>query len=217
MKKRIFFAAAGLCVSVLSVLPGCGNREAELVYEDFLPDSSESFYEETEECLTGEPDSSVQEPEKEKVVVHICGAVVSPGVYALEADSRLCDAVELAGGLSGEADAGYRNLAKKLTDGEQIYIPTREEVRRYRQGNETVLSPVEGTEEKTETGEHKVNINTAGLEELCTLPGIGEARAESILAYREEHGQFGRIEDIMKISGIKEAAFSKLKDKIDVK
>ena len=143
---------------------------------------------------------------KETVFVYVCGAVNTPGVYELGKDARVFEAVELAGGLTADASAESVNQARTVTDGEQIYVLTREEAET--QGTGVIDSTV------TEGTDKKVNINTAGKEELMTLTGIGEAKAQSILDYREEHGRFGSIEDLMQIEGIKEGVFNKIKEDI---
>lgn len=143
-----------------------------------------------------------------RIYVHVCGAVKSPGVYRLEEGSRSYDAVEAAGGFEEGAAEDVLNLAQPLTDGQRLYVPNREETA----GMELWESPA-----MTKAAENgRVNINTASGEELMTLSGIGEARAEAILAYRREAGPFLVIEDIMKVPGIKEAAFQKIKDDITV-
>ncbi len=139
------------------------------------------------------------------VVVHVCGAVMQPGVYELSKGSRIAQAVDVAGGFAEDADESYVNLAELLTDGTQIYIPTKEEALVLRQESQEVGN-----------SSGKVNINTADKALLCTLPGIGETRATDIIAYRQKNGGFSSIEDIMKVSGIKEAGFQKIKDKIVV-
>ena len=133
--------------------------------------------------------------------VHVCGAVREPGVVALKAGSRAEDALLSAGGFLEEADQSYVNLAAFVEDGEKLYFPTVQEA-------EKLADEAEGIKKGL------VNINTADEKELCTLPGIGSARAKDIISYRETNGGFERIEDIMKVSGIKESAYEKLKDKI---
>lgn len=133
--------------------------------------------------------------------VHICGEVVSPGVYELEEGSRVFQAVEQAGGLTEQAAADSLNMAESVRDGMKILVPNREEVK----------------DQFKKVGEnHQVNINTAGKEELMTLKGIGESKAQDIIRFRETRGSFQSIEEIKKISGIKEAAFQKIKDDITV-
>lgn len=145
---------------------------------------------------TGE--ETVQEPDVDAVVyVHVCGAVRHPGVYELPAGSRIYEAVEMAGGFRKKADAAGLNQAELLEDGMQIYVPVKGE-------SETKDEPA------------KVNINTASKEELMTLTGIGEAKAEAIIQYRDKHGKFKKIEEIMNISGIKEGMFAKIESDITV-
>lgn len=158
------------------------------------------------------------EPEKaEKIWIHVCGQVVSPGVYELAPGSRVYEAIEAAGGLLEEAADDALNMAMELTDGQQLRVPTIEEA----QAAGGIFDPgsLKGAEAVSGAGgfgDGRVNLNTAGKEELMQLSGIGEARAEAIMAYRTEHGKFQRIEDIMKVSGIKEAAFEKIRDDITV-
>ncbi len=160
------------------------------------------------------------------IYVHVCGEVKEPGVYGLEEGSRVYQAVEAAGGLTDEASEECLNMALPLEDGLQVYVPDQEEAKELGAGAGTEagagflsrgLTP--GTEVQAgpgSSGARRVNINTATREELMTLPGIGESRAEAILAYRREAGPFQTIEDIMRVSGIKEAAFQKIKEDITV-
>lgn len=141
--------------------------------------------------------------------IHVCGAVANPSVYQVEEGTRIYQVIEKAGGFLEEADRDYLNLALEVEDGMQIRIPTKEETKDC----QVPLLIERGESEKASA---KVNLNTAEEEVLCTLPGIGESRAKSIIQYRQEHGSFQRIEDIMKVSGIKEAAYEKIKDYITV-
>ncbi|BCJ95642.1 hypothetical protein acsn021_32110 [Anaerocolumna cellulosilytica] len=147
--------------------------------------------------------------DQELIYVHLCGEVKNPDVYQVEKGTRLFDIIKLAGGLTEEAAGEYVNQAAVLTDGQQVYIPSRAEVK-----DKSLYMNSQVASEKDTS---KVNINTADINELMTLPGIGEAKAESILNYRQEHGDFKAIEDIKNISGIKDSAFNKIKDKIIVK
>ena len=142
--------------------------------------------------------------------MHICGQVWHSGVYCLEEGKRLTDLVEMAGGFTDQAAKDYVNLAQKLLDGQRIYIPSLEEAA------ENPVS-VDGLDkvEADGQGTGKVNINTADKDTLMTLTGIGEAKAEAILRYREEHGGFQSIEEITQIEGIKSGVFDKIKDEIE--
>jgi len=145
-------------------------------------------------------------------MVHVCGAVERPGVYELPQGSRIYQAIECAGGLSNEADPNYLNQADFVSDGEKVYVPTREEVAEMDSPLQNVVT------QSGETGAPSglVNLNTASEEQLCTLPGIGSSKARSIIAYREEHGSFDRIESVMNVAGIKDGLFQKIKAYITV-
>lgn len=154
--------------------------------------------EDTSETL----DSKEEKTETSSVFVHVCGAVKKEGVYELMAGSRVVDAIKKAGGLTEKASRKGINQAELLIDGSQIYIPSKEE-------EASSYSPFLGESAKT-------NINTATKEELMNLPGIGEKKALDIIQYREENGMFKEIKDIMKIRGIKENLYHKIKEKVTV-
>ena len=140
------------------------------------------------------------------VRVYVSGAVQHPDVYTLSQDSIVKDALEAAGGPTGEADLERINLALPVTDGQQVHVP--------RQGEDN--PPVEPPSRLPAIGS-KVNINTADLAALESLPGIGPSLAQRIIDYRQAHGSFERIEDIMEVSGIGEAIFEGLQDLITVR
>ncbi len=150
-------------------------------------------------------ESSVQnipdEGKSDTLMVYVCGAVENPGVVELKEDSRVVDAVEMAGGMTPEADETYVNLAARLRDGEKVYIPTLDEVASW-----------ENEQQKDDC----VNINTADADVLSTLPGIGQSKAASIIAYREKNGAFQSIEELMEVPGIKESLFRTIEDRISV-
>ena len=196
MKAVWFSALAAVLVSA-----GCSDKDGESLEE--LSVSAES---ETEE--EGAVPQEEQEP-AETVYVYVCGAVNAPGVYELKKDARVFEAITLAGGMTAEAAPEAVSQARTVADGEQIYVPTVREVQMQGSGVEDIV-----TGNADVSG--KVNINTAGKEELMTLTGIGEAKAQSILDYREEHGKFGSIEDLMLIEGIKEGVFNKIKEDITI-
>ena len=165
------------------------------------------------------------------IFVDICGAVANPGVYELDEGSRIFQAVDAAGGYLPEAAQNYLNKARSLMDGQQIYVPTEEEIAEHLeaiaakapealQGSESqdagnVERPESSTTEEAGS-DLAINLNTADTSQLCTLSGIGQSKAEAIIAYREEHGGFTSVEEIMNVEGIKEGTFSKIKDKISV-
>lgn len=171
---------------------------------------------------------SDKEMQQAMIYVDVCGAVANPGVFQLVAGSRVFQAIEAAGGYLPEAALTCVNRAGVLTDGQQLYILTQEEMER--QG----LDPAEmsGASDGQMNGsartgqntgmnaqvqqDNRININTADEAQLTTLTGIGATRAQAIIAYREENGPFAAIEDIMNVQGIKEGTFAKIKDEIVV-
>ncbi len=148
------------------------------------------------------------------IYVHLCGAVKQPGVYQAPVNSRVIDLIKQAGGLAKEAAGDYINQAQQVTDGQRIYIPTKDEVKEMSAA--TVLFLDEGNQE-TSSSKKLVNINLADTTELMELPGIGEAKATSIIEYRTANGSFQTIEELMKIPGIKEGLFNKVSSFITVK
>jgi len=144
--------------------------------------------------------------EEKECAVYISGAVKHAGLYRYFGKARVCDAVEYAGGFLKNADRTSINLARTLEDGEQIHVLTKAQAKKQKVVSEQV------PDSRTEF----VNINQADLEELMTLPGIGQAKAQLILDYRTEHGAFAAKEDLMKISGIKDGVYNKIKDLITI-
>lgn len=183
----------GLFVTVCLFFCSCGEREGgtERIYEQAL------VLEEAEEAPIEDREESL-----EYLYVHVCGAVNVPGVYEFMPGTRYYEAVERAGGFSEEADRDQVNLAQELNDGLRLYIPAKGEQLSQQESQET---------------SQRININTASEEQLLTLPGIGQSRARSIIAYREAHGGFQSVEEIQQIEGIKEKVYSKLKDYITIK
>lgn len=154
--------------------------------------------------------STEQTPASKEIAVYICGAVKKPGVYKFNTASRVCDAVKAAGGFKKNADTISINQAEYLKDGEQITIPVKTNVKPGSSGDGKSDS------NNSKASSNLVNINQADENELMTLPGVGESKAASIIEYRNKNGNFTKIEDIMKITGIKEGVFNKIKDKITI-
>lgn len=155
---------------------------------------------------------------KESVVyVHVCGQVNVPGVYELPEGSRIYEAVAAAGGMTNQAAGERLNQAAAVEDGQQIYVLSKEEAAKDAEsagGEAGVLDASIPGMPQAEDG--KVNLNTATAEELMTLSGIGEAKAEAILRYREEHGGFQKVEELMEVEGIKEGVFHKIKEQVKI-
>lgn len=151
------------------------------------------------------------------VVVHVDGMVANPGVYRLVGESlRVQDAVTAAGGLAEGADTSMLNLAATVSDGEKVYVPAVGEENPATGGTATSSAGAVSGGGSVATSNGIVNINTATAAELMTLPGIGEATAAEIVRDRETNGAFASVEDLMRVSGIGEKKFAKLKDKIRV-
>ena len=158
-----------------------------------------------------------QKENKEKIIVHVSGAVNSEGIVELEAGSRIANAIEKAGGIKESADMSEINLAYLLEDGMKIYIPTKEETEANKKNANTqnenyvtsssggenskkYINNIQSSSSTSTSSSQKVNINTATQEELDTLPGIGPSIAGKIIEYREQNGKFSNIEDIKEVS-----------------
>ena len=198
-----------LAAMLVFLLCGCNHRDTEYKLSDSTGGSTAETVSENQK----EMDEAQESAPEETVQVYICGAVASPGVYTLPGGSRVVQAVEAAGGFLPDAEEKILNLARKIEDGEQITVWTREEAENM-EITETPQQNTGGTEQASGSG--KVNLNMAGKEELMTLSGIGESRADAIIAYREANGPFGSIEEIMNIEGIKEKMFEKIRGSIEV-
>ena len=148
------------------------------------------------------------------VFIYICGEVKNPGVYSFESPPRVVEVVEKAGGFTKKADETSVNLASEVQDGAQIYISGKS-----KDGSgQGALADSGGVTAGGEGAgsDDRIDINTAGHEELMQIPGIGDAKATAIENYRTEHGRFEKPEELMQISGIKQGTFDKLKDYIRV-
>lgn len=162
----------------------------------------------------------------------IKGEVNNPGIYSLDANSRIIDVIELAGGLTTNANTSVINLSKKITDEMVIIIYSNAEVKDFEKTKEKEEQIQKNCQQPTDNSlkndaciasyatssntDQKISLNTATIEELMTLPGIGEAKAKDIIEYRKSNGNFKTIEDIMKISGIGESVFAKIKDYLTI-
>lgn len=159
------------------------------------------------------------------IIVDVDGAVVTPGVVELDAEARVYDAIERAGGLTSEADTQLVNKAERLADGDKVFIPFKEKdntvknsglagVVTKKTGKSVIASKTAGETADNSTG--LININTADSSKLQQLKGVGPSTAEKIISYRQQQGDFKKIEDLMNVSGIGKKTFEALKDKITV-
>lgn len=181
----IFIAVIVVCGILYVLLVSADEQEQAVIAQAEVKDTS-----------PGTTESNI----KPTIYVQICGAVKKEGVYQVSEGTRVFEILEMAGGLTEDADADVVNQAREAIDGERILFPTIQEVE-----NGTFV---------TEEVPTLVHINTANKEQLMTLPGVGEAKALSIIAFRETNNGFKTIEEIMQVDGIKESMFNKIKDLI---
>jgi competence protein ComEA len=223
MEKRIVIRRIVAVILLLLLnfsLQSCGREEAIYI------EQGESVFSETEQEDSLMPEESgtetlseqnISNPEApEKIFVYVCGAVAQAGVYELPAGARIYEALDSAGGFLEEACPEAVNLAEEVYDAQMIWIPTVSEAM------EGGLLPSSGVQDVAQDStlteaDQRVNLNTATAEMLMTLPGIGQSKADSIIAYRNSHGEFASVEDIMNVDGIKEGVYNRIKDNIKVK
>lgn len=229
MKKKNWIKLVLLILFVLvsGILFCCGCREPAGEYLLKEESGQESAGNEEEGQNPDAGRMQEEEPDKDEkagsqeVTAYIHGCVKRPGVYSLPAGSRLYELVKKAGGFSKKARKDAWNQAVLVEDGQQYKIPSKKAYKRSQeqQASADAEIPQEGSaggnkENCSLENSGKVNLNTASREELLTLSGIGESKADAILSYREEQGRFQSVEEIMNISGIKEGVFMRIKDRI---
>ena len=218
LKKKV------VLISICILLLGVGIYFAISYYKSLEEDTKEVNTIKEEVPIKKE----TSKDDTKTIKVDIKGEVKNPNIYTMNETERIIDVITKAGGLTKKADTSMINLSKKLTDEMVIIIYSKEQVRKYTETkkeeqkkqelcNEEVQNDAcieENKEEKEQTS--KININTATLEQLQTLPRIGEAKAKNILAYRKKNGGFKKIEEIKEISGIGESIFDQIKDYITI-
>ena len=213
IRKGLFFIFVGfICITAC----GCGSGEISL-YEDMEAVSSNQSTEtgDEDDSETVDSDDSetanldISSEKVGKIKVYVCGAVRSPGVYELDADARINDALEMAGGFAENADIDIVNLADVAADGQKIYFPV--------EGEDIQSDIGKNQNGQADAGSDRlININEAGVEELTELPGIGETRAGQIVEYRQTYGRFSGKEDVKNVSGIGDSIYRKLETYITV-
>lgn len=228
-----YFILITLCLLASVLSSACNKKDSIYIKNngDKIESESDETVSEAEnetfsQNLTENTGSNIQTGKDKsfsnKISVHICGSVGRPDVYELDEGARIIDAVRAAGGFTENAAGDYINLAKLLSDGERIYIPDIIEAESL--AEEGMLNNAAASDtgsggslavSAADSGS-KININTADEAELMKLKGIGKARAGDIISYRNTHGNFRNISDIMQVPGIKQAAFDKIKDDICV-
>jgi len=194
----------GFCLLVLSAC----SRDTDIYLEEYGENAPVEDASGTDiTAQTDAPDTESEDTE-DVCYVYICGAVVRPGVYAFPTGSRIYEVIEAAGGMTEESDDTLVNQAELVTDGMMIRIYTKDEA--------DALGLKTGDAKDWVQSDGRVDINSAGVTELMTLSGIGSAKAEAIVTYREEYGAFSCIEDLMNIPGIKEGVFRQIREHIKV-
>lgn len=225
-RLRIVALAAGILTAGICYCVFCSDSEEEAVYyikadsgyEEAIQEEPEGDERSNREPTggagaDGEPTGGAgvgQKSGTSSIYIHICGEVANPGIYRVEEGTRVGEAIQIAGGLTIAGDGDYINQARRVTDGERLYIPSNTELSGLTIEQYTLGQTTEQQERLP------ININTATAEQLMQLSGIGAQRAQDIIRYREENGEFKSIEDIMLVSGIKNAAFQKICEDITV-
>ncbi|MBG9911085.1 competence protein ComEA [Bacillus xiamenensis] len=205
-KYRLYVAAAIIIAAIISFLFLAGKKENS---------AEPSVLKETKDMsITLEDKQESAENESSSIVVEVKGAVRKPGVYSFRPEDRVEDAIKRAGGFTRKADTFDINQAAKLQDSMMIYV--RKQGEEGRQMQSAAADTSSGNSSKNEMSQ-VVNVNQADAAELQTINGIGPAKAEAIIAYREEHGEFQQIEDLRNISGFGEKTIERLKNQLTVK
>ncbi|HKL80322.1 MAG TPA: helix-hairpin-helix domain-containing protein [Mobilitalea sp.] len=222
MKKKVVITGLSCLIFILAgIFYSCAYQKAEAdtsmttsledKSDDIAPVNSELAGEAESNCLNGSLDGVSY------IFVHVCGSVIEPGVYRVESGARLVDVIELAGGLTSDADGDYINQAMLVEDGQRIYIPTRDEVISLSEGDYITAGYIAGDNgDNLQDTVPLIDINQANEEELMSLPGIGQAKASNIIAYRSKKGKFKTIEELMNIPGIKDGLFQQIASYITV-
>lgn len=203
IEDHVSWKVIGMALVIVAVIAFCGGN----LYQEWRAEG-EGLTLVQEDATAGETavDSAAPENASSEVVVHVAGAVSSPGVYTLPADSRVDDAIRAAGA-TADADLSQLNLAQKLADGQKITVPV------------AGAAPADGSSAATTADSDNgglININTATQEELESLPSIGEVRAQAIITYREEHGGFRTIDELKEVSGIGDKIFADISPHVTV-
>lgn len=223
MKKIILLSA--FIVTIAFGLCGCKKDDATVHFASETEQTavvSSDVNRQTADSKEQKKDTAAASDDSTEWCVYICGQVANPGVYRVKPGARVCELVDMAGGMLETADKSFWNLASELYDGQMLYFLTVEELESDHIPEGSYTTGIDGSLMKGGAEEHigvkdgKLNINTATAEQLMALSGIGESKAKSIVEDRAKNGLFSSIEDITRVSGIGEAMFNKIKDDITV-
>lgn len=194
----VVLVVAAIAAAVIAGLSGAGGRAQEVAHGELPADLRASSAPPTSATAGGVDD----------LFVHVVGAVAAPGLYQLAPGARVADAVAAAGGLSADADAATVNLARKLLDGEQLYVA--------KVGESVPPTTTGGTGSGSASGAGPIDLNAATVEQLDTLPRIGPAMAQRIIDWRTAHGGFASVDQLKDVAGIGDATFAGLVDLVRV-
>ena len=201
IKKRILRIM--LLMFVCFFATACNDGDSNMSLSHRKSDSSKEKSQQQENSTTM--------TQKDRIVVYVNGAVKNPGVYTLQAGDRIYQAVEMAGGMTSKAKEDALNLAETVSDAQNIYIMTKKEYKINHESKDSISK-----KDRQDANIEFVNINTADVEQLTTLPGIGKSKATAIVTYREENGMFASKEDIKNVSGIGDATYANIEELIEI-
>ncbi len=209
LNKMVMRKTGLLMIVCASIFCGCGSEQLVCHQEESRienPSDGKAGGNVTQEASESSLSAELTTGEPDFVTVFVCGAVRNEGVYELPSDARIDDALKAAGEFADGADTSAINRADRLYDGQQVYFPYQDE--------HYTVDEVTGQSGGENNG--LVNINNADKETLMTLSGIGAAKAENIIKYREANGAFGQIEDIKNVNGIGDSIYRKIEEYITV-
>ncbi|MBA4493082.1 helix-hairpin-helix domain-containing protein [Paenactinomyces guangxiensis] len=215
LREKVLAVALGVCMVLLafSFLGDDGNsaEQAEPSLQPYQPLAKEKKV-----SGSGSPAISKKAP---RLIVDVKGAVNNPGIYELAATARVYEAIQKAGGANQSADLNQVNLAQPLADGMVIYVPKKGEtvpdIYRTAKASPTAGQDIDSFD-KSKNPSAKINVNTATVQELQQLNGVGPSKAEAIVRYREEHGKFQSVDNLTDVPGIGEKTLAKFRDQITV-
>lgn len=215
-KEKIIGSIVILCISIVFIIAGytiSGSKESinATDYKDIFVETDKVSEKKQAQGVIATPSGTAEDS---NIKVDIKGAVKDPGVYEIKKESRVTDLINLAGGVTEGADLNATNLSTKLKDEDCIVIYKKGDIEKIQNLQSSIGNSIVS---KLESKDTIININTARKEELKTLTGIGDAKAEAIIKYREENGGFKFAKELTKVDGIGEKTLSKFIDKVDIK